>query len=66
MVIKCDVCGADPGGRWVKPSALIFINRYVKDAEGNLRPERRCRAHVSPKREEALQAREAVLGFSLV
>ncbi len=62
MIVKCHVCGADPAGRWVKPSALIFIDNHRKDGGSKYR----CRAHVSAKREREIQAREAALGFSLV
>jgi hypothetical protein len=65
MIIKCDVCGADPAGRWVRPAALIFIDEPPKATVR--KPEHyRCREHLSAKREGEIQAREAALGFSLV
>jgi hypothetical protein len=71
MLIRCFNCQADPAGRWIKPPALIFIDEPPPDPKTHRREARkpehyRCRAHVSPKREAELQAREAALGFKLV
>ena len=65
MVIKCHVCGGDPAGRWVKPPASVFVDRY--QASGALRadPVYACRAHLSAKREEEIQTRERGLGWAL-
>jgi hypothetical protein len=24
MILKCDTCGADPAGRWLKPAAMLW------------------------------------------
>ena len=31
MIIRCNVCGADPCGRWKSPPAMIFGDRYRED-----------------------------------
>lgn len=53
MIIRCDICGADPIGRWVQPPAVIFI-----DAPPDVprHPSHyRCRSHVSEAKEEKIQ-----------
>ena len=63
MIIKCD-CGADSCGRWKQPPAVIFHDRYAKGAGASERGfVYSCRACLSPKREEEIQARERTLGW---
>ena len=53
MIIRCDVCGADPDGRWTSPPAMIFRDRYRED--GSIRKDDSgqdvfvyaCRDHLS-------------------
>jgi hypothetical protein len=69
MIIRCDVCGADPDGRWKSPPAMIFCDRYRGD--GSIRKDdsgqdvfmNACRDHLSPKGEQEIQKREKERGW---
>jgi hypothetical protein len=54
-IIRCQTCNADPAGRWKQPPAMIFIDSN-SGAYG-------CRDHLSPAKENEIQAREAKLGL---
>jgi hypothetical protein len=62
---RCFVCHADPCARWKSPPTLIFVDRYHRDDKADKGAKYRCRAHLSPQREEEIQARERERGFSL-
>jgi hypothetical protein len=65
MKIRCHVCNADPAGRWRQPPAIIFIDPYQEDGGARDDPVYACRSHVSPKKEEAIQARELGRGWPI-
>jgi hypothetical protein len=50
MILRCQVCNADPAGRW-KPPAMIFRDPYWEDGSKRDHPVPACRDHLSPKRE---------------
>ena len=58
-VICCGVCRRDPCGRWTPEPAMIFIDPYRSDGGSKYR----CRAHLSPQREEKIQQRERERGW---
>ena len=58
MIICCQVCNADPDGRWKSPPAMIFCDPYREDGSARDEPVRACRDHLSAKREEEIQRRE--------
>ena len=64
QIIRCQVCNADPDGRW-KPAAMIFCDPYRDDGSKRKDPNfvHACRDHLSPKREEEIQRREKDLGW---
>jgi hypothetical protein len=69
VIIRCQVCGADPAGRWKSPPAMIFRDRYRED--GSIRKDDSgqdvfvyaCRDHLSEKREKEIQEREKDHGW---
>ena len=70
IIIRCFDCHADPGGRWVQPPVLVFIDEPPPDPKTRRRVARepshyRCRQHLSAKREAEIQTRERELGFSI-
>ena len=58
MIIRCNICSADPCGRWKQPPAMIFCDPYREDGSTRDDPVHACRDHLSPKREEEIQSRE--------
>jgi hypothetical protein len=57
---RCHVCGADPAGfNSEQPPKCVFVDPYQEDGEPRIDPVYACRTHVSAKREEELQRREA-------
>ena len=54
MIIRCDVCNADPCGRWKSPPTMIFRDAYWQDGSKRDDPVPACRDHLSPKREEEI------------
>jgi hypothetical protein len=64
MIIRCDVCNADPCGRWKSPPATMFCDRYWED--GSVRRDANdqvvfvyaCRDHLSSKGEKEIQELE--------
>ena len=60
MIVRCQVCGADPDGGWRSPPAMIFHDRYLEDGSirRRERPKRfrvRLPDHLSEKREKEIQ-----------
>jgi hypothetical protein len=64
IAIRCHVCNADPGGRWVQPPALVFIDEPPR-AKAREPEHYHCREHLSAKREAEIQTRERELGFQI-
>jgi hypothetical protein len=64
MIIRCHICNADPCGRWKSPPAMIFCDPYREDGSARDDPVHACRDHLSPKREEEIQAREKDRGWA--
>ena len=65
MIIRCEVCNADPAGRWVQPAALIFWDHYRENGSKRKDPDfvYACRDHLSAKGEEEIQKRERERGW---
>jgi DNA (cytosine-5)-methyltransferase 1 len=63
MIIRCDVCNADPAGRWKSPPAMIFRDPYREDGSARDDPVPACRDHLSAKREKEIQEREKDRGW---
>jgi hypothetical protein len=55
MIIRCDVCGTDPCGRWKAPPAIIFRDPYREGGDGSVYA---CRDHLSAKREKRFKSGE--------
>ena len=63
MIIRCNVCQADPVGRWKSPAATIFYDPYREDGSARDEPVRARRDHLSAKREKEIQEREEDRGW---
>ena len=59
LIIRCDICDADPAGRWKQPPAMIFSDPYRGDG-----PAYACRDHLSARRAEEVQRREKDRGLN--
>jgi hypothetical protein len=57
MIIRCNVCNADPTGRWKSPPAMIFRDPYLEDGSKRDDFVHACRDHLSEKREKEIQER---------
>ena len=63
MIIRCNVCNADPAGLWKSSPAMIFCDPYREDGSARDEPVRACHAHLSARREEEIQEREKDRGW---
>jgi hypothetical protein len=51
MIIRCQVCQADPLGRWKQPPACIFVVDQRRTGASRYA----CRDHLPPQRKETLE-----------
>ena len=63
MIIRCNVCQADPAARWKQPAMSIYVDPYKPDGGIRNRAVFSCRDHLSVRREEEIQQRERAFGF---
>jgi hypothetical protein len=61
MIIRCNVCNADPDGRWKSPPTMIFRDPYREDGSKRKDPVPACRDHYrqSEKKKFAVARRTA-------